>query len=57
MDLVKIEAKQEIDNITKALTDLGFEVAIEDESMPVFDQLMFLLSVLHRILDQIIRNS
>ena len=57
IDHVEIEMKKEIENVTKALNDLGFEVVMEDESVPVFDQLMFMLSVLHQVLNQTVQNS
>ena len=56
MDLIEAEVRQEVEKVVKELTDHGAPVQL-DETMPVFEWLMFLLAIFHAKLYDIVQNS
>ena len=55
MDLIEAEVRQEVEKVVN-LTDLGAPVQL-DETMPVFERLMFVLAIFHAKLYDIVQNS
>ena len=56
MDSMEAEARQEVERVVKELTDHGVAVQL-DGAMPVFGQLIFVLTILHAKLTEVVQNS
>ena len=56
MDPTSRELRVEIDRVANELRDRGCDVVIDDD-MPLFEQLVFLLTVLQPVLDKVVADS